>query len=93
MSGTMTAVLAGAATIQLALLTAALWRWSRTPEDRLTLGRWPWLAIILLLSMVGPIAFLAAGRGPGPLSEAPRAERARGAVEDAVADVYGPGAG
>ncbi|WP_366180322.1 PLDc N-terminal domain-containing protein [Actinomyces timonensis] len=89
MSSTMIAVLA-AATVQVTLLVVALRRWSRTPADRFTLGRWPWLAIILLLSAAGPIAFLVAGRAPTEVVEAPRAERAPGAVEDAVAGIYGP---
>ena len=81
MSSTTIAALAVAATIQIILLLVALRLWLTTPEDRFTLGRWQWLAIIVCLSMVGPIAFL----------EAPRAERSRGSVEDAVADIYGPG--
>ena len=91
MSSTTIAALAVAATIQIILLLVALRLWLTTPEDRFTLGRWQWLAIIVCLSMVGPIAFLVAGRAPAPVVEAPPAERSRGSVEDAVADIYGPG--
>ena len=73
MSSTTIAALAVAATIQIILLLVALRLWLTTPEDRFTLGRWQWLAIIVCLSMVGPIAFLVAGRAPAPVVEAPRA--------------------
>lgn len=51
--------------IQLALLVVGVMTWAKTPEQRLTLQpRWVWLLIILLFGVIGPIAFLIAGRKP-----------------------------
>lgn len=53
--------------MQLLLAAVALVVLFRTPQSRLLLGsRWPWVAIILVASTVGPVVFLAAGRRPAP---------------------------
>ncbi len=57
-------------TVQLTLAIVALVRLARTPPQRLLLGsRWPWLVVILLGSMLGPIIFLAVGRTPEPAAD------------------------
>ena len=46
-----------------------------------------WLALIVLLSLVGPLAFLAAGRRPAPATDPRGAGTVR--ADDAVAALYG----
>ena len=55
--GPVLAVLAALAVVELGLAAVALWRWWRTPTERLSANRWVWLALIVLLSLVGPLAF------------------------------------
>lgn len=56
--------------LQLGLMIAAIVVLLRTPSDRLVMkSRWPWLAIIVLANVIGPIIFLAAGRTPARASE------------------------
>lgn len=58
--------------VQLVLAAIAVWVLVRTPTDRLHgRSRWPWLAVILLVNVLGPILFLALGRTPAP-AEDPR---------------------
>ncbi|HYO85276.1 MAG TPA: PLD nuclease N-terminal domain-containing protein [Dermatophilaceae bacterium] len=58
--------------VQVVLAAIALWVLVRTPTDRLPgRSRWPWLALILLVNVLGPILFLALGRTPAP-AEDPR---------------------
>ena len=55
---------------ELALRVVALVVLVRTPRERLQLGaRWPWVLMILLVNLVGAVAFLAAGRRPAPADE------------------------
>jgi len=47
--------------IELALLALALWDW--VPRQRFRyLNRWVWLAIIVLVNTLGPLAYLLLGR-------------------------------
>jgi len=48
--------------IELALLALALWDWVRRQRFRY-LNRWGWLAIIVLVNTLGPLAYLLLGRG------------------------------
>ncbi|MGL5406281.1 MAG: PLDc N-terminal domain-containing protein [Propionibacteriaceae bacterium] len=48
--------------VELVLLLLAVIVNLKTTESRLTLPRVAWLAISILIGIVGPIAFLAAGR-------------------------------
>ena len=48
--------------LYLVLLLSALVEWFRSPQPRY-LNRWLWLPIILLFSIVGPLAFLLLGHG------------------------------
>jgi hypothetical protein len=43
------------------LLVAGLATWFRSPQTR-CLSRWLWLPIIVVFSMLGPLAFLLLGR-------------------------------
>lgn len=42
------------------LLTLALSEWIRHPQTR-SLNRWAWLPIIVIFSLVGPLAYLLLG--------------------------------
>ncbi len=45
--------------IEIALLIVGVIAWAGTPEDRMPPpSKWLWLAIIVLLQILGPIAFL-----------------------------------
>ena len=89
--GPVLAVLAALAVVELGLAAVALWRWWRTPAERLSANRWVWLVLVVALSFIGPVAFLAAGRRPAPVTEPPPGERpAAGAgTADVVAALYG----
>ena len=80
-------VLVVAVVVEVGLAATALWRWWRTPTERLSANRWVWLALIVLLSLVGPLAFLAAGRRPAPATDPRGAGTVR--ADDAVAALYG----
>lgn len=52
---------------QIVLLVVGVLAWNRTPEDRMPApGKWPWLAVVCLISLVGPVAFLVARRSTRP---------------------------
>lgn len=45
--------------LELLLLVVGVLAWSRTPEERMPPpNKWLWLAIIIILQIIGPIAFL-----------------------------------
>ncbi len=45
--------------VELALLIIGVVAWTRTPDDRMPLpNKWLWLAVIVLVQIFGPIAFL-----------------------------------
>lgn len=77
--------------VQLALDVIALVDLVRRPVERVTLGnKWVWVAIILLVNLIGAILYLAVGRKPAPVSEAP-APGPLGPRAGSVADaLYGP---
>ena len=67
--------LAGLALVQVVLLGAGLWRLSTLPISQIVGGsRWPWLAVIALVNIVGPAVFLVLHRGAGQ-SPAPASAR------------------
>ena len=79
------------AAVQIALDVIALVDLARRPTERLTIAsKWFWVAIIIVISMIGAIVYLAAGRRTGPAAEtrpvAPAAMRAA----DAADLLYGP---
>ena len=53
-------IVVGLAILYGALLALALSTWVREPRTRV-LGRWLWLAIIVVFSLVGPLAYLLLG--------------------------------
>ncbi|PKQ21353.1 MAG: hypothetical protein CVT66_00730 [Actinobacteria bacterium HGW-Actinobacteria-6] len=82
---------------QLVLEIYALVKLFKTPDERLVLGnKWPWVAIIVLVNILGAIIFLAVGRKPAVMAEpAPAAsDTARIDRAERAADVlYGSGEG
>lgn len=52
------------AVAELALAVIALIVLVRTPAERTTLPKWAWAIVVVAIQMIGPIAFLAAGRRP-----------------------------
>lgn len=58
--------------VQLALDVVALVDLVRRPVDRVAMGnKWIWVAIILLVNMLGAILYLVVGRKPAPAAEVP----------------------
>jgi hypothetical protein len=54
-------LIAPLAILQLGLMVFAVVDWARHPRTRY-LGRWLWLLIIILFSLVGPMAYFFLGR-------------------------------
>lgn len=85
--------------IEVALLIVGVIAWAGTPEDRMPPPtKWLWLAIVLLIQILGPIAFLVLRRqhsrymgvepGPGtPAGDAPGPVRR--SATDAADLLYG----
>ncbi len=73
--------------IQLTLDVVALVDLVRRPVDRVAMGnKWVWVAIILLVNLLGAILYLVAGRKPAPALEpqapsSPSASRAEGIAD------------
>ncbi len=87
LSGTAALLLGIAVAVQLLFAVIGLVVLARTPRERLHFGRkWPWALIIVLVSTIGTILFLAIGRRPAPISDAPRAPSAN--VADTVHSLY-----
>lgn len=86
-------VVAGAllVVVQVTLAVIALVDLHRRPVDEVVGAKWVWVAVILLVSMLGPIIYLAAGRKP-PAIDAMSASTANpSAGAERVADtLYGP---
>lgn len=77
--------------VQLTLDVVALVDLVRRPVDRVALGnKWVWVAIILLVNLLGAILYLVVGRKPAqavPVQPAARPAPAAGSIADAL---YGP---
>ena len=84
-------VIAALVIVEIALYLIALIDLYRRPRSQVQLeNKWIWLAIILLVSGLGSIAYLAFGRKPAPAVEsASTAERPREQVEVIVDSLYG----
>lgn len=54
-------LIAPLAILQLGLMIFALVDWTRRPQTRY-LNRWVWLVIIIVLSILGPVAYFFLGR-------------------------------
>lgn len=79
------------AVVQLTLDVVAVVDLVRRPVDRVALGnKWVWVAIILLVNLLGAILYLLVGRRPAPVAEVAAPEqlaRRAGSVADSL---YGP---
>jgi hypothetical protein len=78
--------------LEIALDVIALVDLYRRPAERVALGnKWIWVAIIVLVNLVGPILYFAVGRkSPPPVDErapAPTRAQTRANIADAL---YGP---
>lgn len=91
----MVAVLAVVALAEVVLDVVALIDLYRRPIDRVALGnKWAWVAIIILVNLLGAILYFIVGRRPAPTDEtaapAVSAER-RGSIADALYGDAQPG--
>lgn len=88
----MLVVLGVVAVTQISLDVIALIDLYRRDSSRVTLGnKWAWVAIILLLNLVGAILYLAIGRKPAPQGEEARVARQSRETTERIADaLYGP---
>ena len=64
----------------------------RRPVDQLVLpNKWIWVAIILLVNLLGAILYLAIARKPAPAGDQGiRSRPSAGSVDQAVDSLYGP---
>jgi Phospholipase_D-nuclease N-terminal len=64
----------------------------RRPASRVVTGnKWVWVAIVLLVNMVGAILYLAVGRTPAPAPDAGATQRPpRERMEGIADELYGP---
>jgi hypothetical protein len=69
----------------------------RRPIDRVALGsKWAWVAIIILVNLLGAILYFIVGRRPAPAGEsssAPVSAEQRGSIADALYGDSGDGGG
>ena len=84
-------VLGVAVLVQLTLDVVALVDLVRRPVDRVAMGnKWVWVAIILLVNLLGAILYLVAGRRPEPSAEAPLTSGPSASRAEGIADsLYG----
>jgi len=85
------AVLGAIALIQISLYVLALVDLYRRPVAQVALGnKWIWLAIIMLVNIIGALLYLAVGRQPTPAVEVSGQERrSPEQVEKIVDSLYG----
>jgi len=75
--------------LEIALDVVALVDLVRRPVARVALGnKWIWVAVIVLVNLIGAILYFAIGRKPAPAGEEPAVRPARSAAEIADA-LYG----
>ena len=84
-------VIAAVVIVEIVLYVIALRDLYRRPRSQVVLeNKWVWLAIILLVSVLGAIAYLAIGRKPAPAIETTGAsQHSREHVGDIVDSLYG----
>jgi hypothetical protein len=84
-------VLAVLVVVEVGLDVVALIDLYRRPTERVVgENKWIWLAIILLVNLIGPIVYLAAGRKPPLAGDAMAADSTSARTEDIVDSLYGP---
>lgn len=82
--------LGGLVAVQFALLVIALVVVLRSPREQIVLGqKWPWVLIILCISLVGPILFLAVGRRAAPIDDTQHARSRDEDLTRTVESLYG----
>ena len=75
--------------LEIVLDVVALVDLYRRPVARVALGnKWIWVAVIVLVNLIGAILYFAIGRKPAPAGEEPAVKPARSAAEIADA-LYG----
>jgi hypothetical protein len=78
------------AVLQIVLDVIALVDLHRRPTERVVFtNKWVWVAIILLISTIGAIVYLAAGRRPAPAADVRPQSPARARAADAADLLYG----
>jgi hypothetical protein len=84
------AALCAIVAVQVALDVVALVDLYRRPKDRITFSnKWIWLAIVLLVNMLGAIAYLILGRRAAPAREPPEKTDREAKAAEAVDLLYG----
>ncbi len=63
----------------------------RRPADRINGPKALWIAIALLVNLIGAIVYFAVGRKPAPAVDAPSQTLGDEVARDAVDTLYGPG--
>jgi len=84
-------VIAIVAAIEITLDVIALVSLYRRPLSQVALGnKWVWVAIILLVNLVGPVLYFVIGRKTDVPEEQPAPARPSGTTADSIADsLYG----
>jgi hypothetical protein len=84
-------VIAVVAAIEITLDVIALVSLYRRPLSQVALGnKWVWVAIILLVNLVGPVLYFVIGRKTDVPEEQPARSRASATTTDSIADsLYG----
>ena len=79
------------ATLELGLDVFALVDLARRPKNTVALGnKWVWVAIILLVNLLGAILYLVVGRQPAPPTEYPVPDASTAPSATSIADaLYG----
>ncbi len=85
------AALAVLAVLQIVLDVVALVDLYRRPTSQVATGnKWIWVAVIVLVNLLGAILYFAIGRRPPPAAEPERAPGQSARVEKIVDSLYGP---
>ena len=91
LSGGLLVVVAVLAVLQLTLDVVALVDLVRRPVERVALGnKWVWVAIILLVNVIGAIVYLAVGRKPADVAEVPPPTELSPRAGSIADSLYGP---
>jgi hypothetical protein len=87
------AIVAVLVLLELALDVVALVHLYRTPQQQVVGGnKWVWVAVIVLINLIGAILYLAIGHKPAPAAETP-VDRPAEQIGDIVDSLYGPADG
>ncbi len=79
------------AAVQIVLDVIAFVDLARRPKEGVGFGsKWIWVAVILCITTIGAVIYLAAGRRPAPAREARQDPSAKARAADAADLLYGP---